>query len=164
MRPPRPPSLSRSTLSGLSQGMIRNQLGNSISRIRLRAGTRRTYGSQQTTSASSKHSEWYRDIIPGMIPIALLGSSVYLVRRPNPAALLTKLTVGFAHRAYSLRARNCHTRDRWLKPRSVSSNSRRVLKNSNRKSGTCLSKGLSWKKNLPRNPGGGEGLAFRGNA
>ena len=37
--------------------------------------------SQKTASGNSKHSEWYRDMIPGMIPIALLGSTVYLVRR-----------------------------------------------------------------------------------
>ncbi|KAF9649621.1 hypothetical protein BDM02DRAFT_3080573, partial [Thelephora ganbajun] len=32
----------------------------------------------QTTPANSRHSEWYRDMIPGMIPVALLGSTVYL--------------------------------------------------------------------------------------
>ncbi|KAF9779469.1 hypothetical protein BJ322DRAFT_1013100 [Thelephora terrestris] len=58
--------------------MVWNHLGNSARRVCSRAGTRRAYGTQQTTSASSKHSSWYRDMIPGMIPIALLGSSVYL--------------------------------------------------------------------------------------
>ena len=40
----------------------------------MRTGIRHAHGNQQ-----SKHSEWYRDMVPGMIPIVLLGSSVYLV-------------------------------------------------------------------------------------
>jgi len=59
--------------------MIWNRLGSRTGRVRLGAGVGRSY-SQQTASANSKHSEWYRDMIPGMIPIALLGSTVYLVR------------------------------------------------------------------------------------
>jgi hypothetical protein len=63
--------------------MIWNRLGSSVSRIRLRAGTGHAHRRQQTTSTDPRHSEWYRDMIPGMIPIALLGSSVYMVRMLN---------------------------------------------------------------------------------
>ena len=31
-------------------------------------------------SAKSRHAQWYADIVPGMIPIALIGSTVYMVR------------------------------------------------------------------------------------
>lgn len=134
--------------------MIRSQLGHSASRIRLKAGTSHAYSSQQTTSTSSKHSGWYKDIVPGMIPIALLGSSVYLVRTPNLAAvLLMEPTAKFVHRDYSLRARNCRARNRWSKPRSVSPILRPVSSNSNHRLGTCPSKGT---RDLPRNLGGGE--------
>ena len=57
--------------------MVWNRLGN---RLLFRVRTGRPY-SQETTSANSRHSEWYRDMVPGMIPIALLGSTVYLVRK-----------------------------------------------------------------------------------
>ena len=63
--------------------MIRTQLGSSLSHIRPRARTSHIHRRQKTTSADPRHSEWYREMIPGMIPIALLGSSVYLVRTPE---------------------------------------------------------------------------------
>jgi len=59
------------------KGMVWNQLGNKTSRIRLGARTSRAY-TQQTASGNSRHSEWYKDMVPGLIPIALLGSTVYL--------------------------------------------------------------------------------------
>lgn len=59
--------------------MVWNRLGNRASRVRLGARTGRAY-SQETTSGNARHSEWYRDMVPGMIPIALLGSTVYFVR------------------------------------------------------------------------------------
>lgn len=137
--------------------MVWNQLRGSFSRIRLGAGTGRTYSSQEAASASSKHSEWYRDIIPGMIPIALLGSSVYLVRGLS-LAVVTEQTVEFVRRAYSLHAQNCHTRNRLKKPRNMSPSLRRVLNSLSHRSGTCLLKRF---RNLPRNPGGGEGRPKR---
>lgn len=104
--------------------MAWNRLGNSASRIRFRAGTGHAY-SQQTASANSKHSEWYRDMIPGMIPIVLLGSTVYLVRRPVVAASMER-TTDVAHRASNLRAQSSHTRNKCLKPRNVFLNSKRI--------------------------------------
>jgi len=61
------------------KGMAWNRLGNRASRLLPGVRTARPYG-QETTSANSRHSEWYKDMIPGMIPIVLLGSTVYLVR------------------------------------------------------------------------------------
>jgi len=29
-------------------------------------------------SAKSRHAQWYSDMVPGMIPIALIGSTVYM--------------------------------------------------------------------------------------
>ncbi|KIM91035.1 hypothetical protein PILCRDRAFT_58810 [Piloderma croceum F 1598] len=37
----------------------------------------RTYN-QSATSGKSAHAQWYSDLLPGMIPVALLGSVVYL--------------------------------------------------------------------------------------
>ncbi|KAG2369978.1 hypothetical protein BDR07DRAFT_1347045 [Suillus spraguei] len=38
----------------------------------------RTRGYSSTTEPRSAHSEWYASMLPGMIPVALLGSAVYL--------------------------------------------------------------------------------------
>jgi len=34
--------------------------------------------SQTASSGKSAHAQWYSDLLPGMIPVALLGSVVYL--------------------------------------------------------------------------------------
>ncbi|KAI6047366.1 hypothetical protein EDC04DRAFT_2622995 [Pisolithus marmoratus] len=39
--------------------------------------SRRTRGYSER-APSSKHAEWYSSMLPGMIPIALLGSAVYM--------------------------------------------------------------------------------------
>ncbi|KAG1780169.1 hypothetical protein EV702DRAFT_964483 [Suillus placidus] len=44
----------------------------------LRVPQRRTRGHSSTTEPRSAHSEWYASMLPGMIPVALLGSAVYL--------------------------------------------------------------------------------------
>lgn len=35
-------------------------------------------------SEKSPHARWYADIVPAMIPVALLGSAVYVVSMPRP--------------------------------------------------------------------------------
>jgi hypothetical protein len=40
----------------------------------------RTYTTGSADRPKSPHAQWYADIVPAMIPIALLGSAVYLVR------------------------------------------------------------------------------------
>lgn len=136
--------------------MIWKRLGTSVNRIRLRPGTGRVFGNQQTTSAESRHSEWYRDVIPGMIPVALLGSSVYLVCGSNLGTLFGEPTVGTVRRDYNLHEQNCHMRNRCPEPRSALQSSRRVSNTSNHKLRTCLSKGLYWRRIPPGNRGGGE--------
>ena len=90
-------------LSRLSRGMIWSRLGSRAGRNRLGA---RAY-SQKTAPTSSKHSEWYKDMIPGMLPIALLGSTVYFVSRtpiaPSPQLLI--LFVGLTARTRTTLAR-----------------------------------------------------------
>ncbi|KAG1892643.1 hypothetical protein F4604DRAFT_1672617 [Suillus subluteus] len=44
----------------------------------LRVPQQRTRGYSSTTGPRSAHSEWYASMLPGMIPVALLGSAVYL--------------------------------------------------------------------------------------
>jgi len=44
----------------------------------LRAPLRPSRGYASTTEPRSAHSEWYASMLPGMIPVALLGSAVYL--------------------------------------------------------------------------------------
>lgn len=66
------------------KGMVWSRLGNITSRIHLGTRTGRAY-SKETAPANSRHSEWYRDMIPAMIPVALLGSTVYLVRETTVA-------------------------------------------------------------------------------
>ncbi|KAG0705496.1 hypothetical protein DFH29DRAFT_281209 [Suillus ampliporus] len=39
---------------------------------------RRTRGYSSTAEPRSAHSEWYASMLPGMIPVALLGSAVYM--------------------------------------------------------------------------------------
>ncbi|KAG2146656.1 hypothetical protein DEU56DRAFT_149002 [Suillus clintonianus] len=39
---------------------------------------RRIRGYSSTTEPRSAHSEWYASMLPGMIPVALLGSAVYM--------------------------------------------------------------------------------------
>jgi hypothetical protein len=36
---------------------------------------------QSAASGKSAHAQWYSDLLPGMIPVALLGSAVYLVSK-----------------------------------------------------------------------------------
>jgi|ERR1700722_14262290 len=63
----------------------------------LRASARKpgsTFRPSYSTSSSgprSRHAQWYADILPAMIPIAILGSAVYLV---SSAALLKALPRG----------------------------------------------------------------------
>lgn len=65
--------------------------------------------SQQAASANSKHAEWYRDIVPGMIPIALLGSAVYLGLQLSRAKLShEKQVVEAQERVAQLEARLKH--------------------------------------------------------
>ncbi|KAG2058849.1 hypothetical protein BDR06DRAFT_50524 [Suillus hirtellus] len=46
----------------------------------LRVPQWRTRGySSSTTGPRSAHSQWYASMIPGMVPVALLGSAVYLL-------------------------------------------------------------------------------------
>jgi hypothetical protein len=55
-------------------------------RIKLPSYNRRCYSNQQHHSESpqpkrrSAYGQWYAEVVPGMIPVALLGSAVYLVR------------------------------------------------------------------------------------
>ncbi|KAG1755872.1 hypothetical protein EDB19DRAFT_1868393 [Suillus lakei] len=44
----------------------------------LRVPLRRTRGYSSTAESRSAHSEWYASMLPGMIPVALLGSAVYM--------------------------------------------------------------------------------------
>lgn len=44
----------------------------------LRVPQQRTRGYSSTAEPRSAHSEWYASMLPGMIPVALLGSAVYL--------------------------------------------------------------------------------------
>jgi len=57
--------------------MICIRLSNRATRIPLGTRTGRPY-SQESASKDPRHSEWYRDMVPAMIPVALLGSAVYL--------------------------------------------------------------------------------------
>lgn len=68
-----------------------NSLRQSL-RCRLSSATippRRTFGSSPTRYSQSpkqhtSHAQFYSDLLPGMIPVALLGSAVYMVRSPIP--------------------------------------------------------------------------------
>ncbi|KAG2158836.1 uncharacterized protein EDB93DRAFT_425504 [Suillus bovinus] len=44
----------------------------------LRVPQRWARGYSSTTEPRSAHSQWYASMLPGMIPVALLGSAVYL--------------------------------------------------------------------------------------
>ncbi|OJA20898.1 hypothetical protein AZE42_00888 [Rhizopogon vesiculosus] len=44
----------------------------------LRDSLRPTRGYSSTTEPRSAHAEWYASMLPGMIPVALLGSAVYM--------------------------------------------------------------------------------------
>ena len=116
----------------LSEGMIWRWLGDRASRSRLGAAAGRAY-SQKSAPASSRHSEWYRDMIPGMIPIALLGSTVYFVSRIQPAVPSKERTADPFRRAYNLHAQNSRTRNRWSRPRNAFPSLKRVSNTSNRR-------------------------------
>ncbi|KAI6105752.1 hypothetical protein F5141DRAFT_1006739 [Pisolithus sp. B1] len=47
-------------------------------RIIIAGATRSTTRGYSQRAPSSKHAEWYSSMLPGMIPIALLGSAVYM--------------------------------------------------------------------------------------
>ncbi|KIK30512.1 hypothetical protein PISMIDRAFT_670547, partial [Pisolithus microcarpus 441] len=49
-------------------------IGTVHTRIIARSSTR----GYSERAPSSKHAEWYSSMLPGMIPIALLGSAVYM--------------------------------------------------------------------------------------
>ncbi|KAG1753867.1 uncharacterized protein EDB91DRAFT_1077547 [Suillus paluster] len=44
----------------------------------LRVPLRRTRGYSSTTEPRSGHADWYASMLPGMIPVALLGSAMYM--------------------------------------------------------------------------------------
>ncbi|EPQ59564.1 hypothetical protein GLOTRDRAFT_125865 [Gloeophyllum trabeum ATCC 11539] len=47
------------------------------------ASTARRYSTHDASSAKTKspHAQWYADVVPAMIPVAILGSAVYLSLR-----------------------------------------------------------------------------------
>lgn len=62
----------------------RHQTNSSVSTARTRTPGRsqsnsRAYSQTASSSGKSAHAQWYSDLLPGMIPVALLGSVVYLV-------------------------------------------------------------------------------------
>jgi hypothetical protein len=58
-------------------------------RLRRPAGTARNYA----TKAVSGHGAFYAELLPSMLPVALLGSAVYLVC-PRPLSRVCALTRG----------------------------------------------------------------------
>lgn len=73
------------------QNMSLSQLARASSRSVARprwqtTPTRRTYSTEQAAASKppSPHAQWYSDMLPGMIPVALLGSAVYIVRVSKP--------------------------------------------------------------------------------
>jgi len=38
----------------------------------------RSYSQQSPSASKSRHAQWYSDMVPGMLPIALIGSTVYM--------------------------------------------------------------------------------------
>jgi len=72
-------------------------------------------------------------MIPGMIPVALLGSTVYLVRETTVAVPFKARTADSAHRVYNLHVQSSRMKNKWLKPRSALPSSKRVSSTSNLK-------------------------------
>ncbi|KAG2152053.1 hypothetical protein BD769DRAFT_1402897 [Suillus cothurnatus] len=59
----------------------------------LRVPQQRIRRYSSTTGPRSAHSEWYASMLPGMVPVALLGSAVYLVS----SVVLVSWVTGFLH-------------------------------------------------------------------
>lgn len=55
-----------------------------VARSQTRRAPGRRLNSSQAGGAEGKqrsaHGQWYADMLPGMVPVALLGSAVYMVR------------------------------------------------------------------------------------
>jgi hypothetical protein len=60
-------------------------------RLRRPAGTARNYA---TKAVRSGHGAFYAELLPSMLPVALLGSAVYLVC-PRPLSRVCALTCGY---------------------------------------------------------------------
>ncbi|KDQ64800.1 hypothetical protein JAAARDRAFT_52731 [Jaapia argillacea MUCL 33604] len=58
-----------------SRGMASFQRFHHLRRTRVRIGQR---GYASKSGEKSAHALWYEDVVPGMIPIAILGSAVYM--------------------------------------------------------------------------------------
>ena len=91
VRPSKPclvphPSLSQAHLEDMLS-LVR--LSNARS---LRAPRPPARGYSSTSERRSAHSEWYASMLPGMVPVALLGSAVYMV---SPVILVRSLA--FSH-------------------------------------------------------------------
>jgi hypothetical protein len=50
-----------------------------LARLTKARSLRPTRGYSSKSESRSAHSEWYASMLPGMIPVALLGSGVYMV-------------------------------------------------------------------------------------
>ncbi|KIJ70290.1 hypothetical protein HYDPIDRAFT_104984 [Hydnomerulius pinastri MD-312] len=79
--------------------------------IRTRAQHHRAY-STSPSSARSGHANWYASMLPGMIPVAILGSAVYMVSVPITISLLFHIFGTFVHLppVFSLPS-GCHNLD-----------------------------------------------------
>jgi len=47
---------------------------------RLQTSRRWLHGDSEHPARPSRHAQFYSDLVPAMIPVALLGSAVYMVR------------------------------------------------------------------------------------
>ncbi|TFK76075.1 hypothetical protein BDN72DRAFT_831519 [Pluteus cervinus] len=93
-------------------------------RARLVLGTpplvRSVHNAPPTPAKKSPHGQWYSDVVPSMIPIFLLGSAVYLVRKP-PFLVYTPLIFG-NHRVYNSHNSNYLMKSTCRRHRNASAN------------------------------------------
>ncbi|KAH9844039.1 uncharacterized protein C8Q71DRAFT_731004, partial [Rhodofomes roseus] len=61
------------------------------------AAPSRQYSASSSDKSPSRHAQFYSDLIPGMIPVALLGSAVYLALRLAQAHLSHEKFLEEAH-------------------------------------------------------------------